>query len=267
MIPKSGDRFSDKIMLKKEDLKWPRIGWTLRPRRCTGAISTPSLSRSSPSTPATPSRSRRCRAARLSAEAGLGPDGAARAAGDPRQGAGQARRPAHLTGPVAVRGAKAGPGAGSPHQGDRAALRLGLQHHPAARRRAARRLQDDAPIHIPLDKQRMTGKLPWGLDLRSQAVLRRHGGGAAGRLGHDQLAAAAAQRRQYRQQGAGRRHDALSADPHRRRAVLLRRRPRRAGRRRGLHHRDRDRADRHLRADRARRHGRSNGRWPRRRRT
>ena len=103
-------------------------------------------------------------------------------------------------------------------------------------------------IHIPLDKERMVGKLSWGARNPAQAVLRHHGGGAAGRLGADQLAAAAAQRRQPRQQGTGRRHHALSADPHRRRAVLLRRRPRRAGRRRGLHHRDRDRADRHVRA-------------------
>ncbi len=49
-----------------------------------------------------------------------------------------------LTGPVAVRGAKAGPGARGPHQGDRAVPGLGLQHHPPARRCAARRLREDA---------------------------------------------------------------------------------------------------------------------------
>ena len=62
---------------------WPRIAWRLRRRPFTGASSTPSWRRSSPSIPATLSRSRRCRARRLAAEAGLGPDRAAGAAGDP----------------------------------------------------------------------------------------------------------------------------------------------------------------------------------------
>ena len=147
-----------------------------------------------------------------------------------------------LTGPVAVRGAKAGqvlevriktielhqdwgyntirPLAGALPDDFKT-----MRHDPHPARQAA----DDRQAAV-------------GPRSRTEAVLRHHGGGAAGRLGHDQLAAAAAERRQHRQQGTGRRHDALSADPHRRRAVLVRRRPRRAGRRRGLHHRDRDRA-------------------------
>ena len=196
-----------------------------------------------------------------------GPDGAAGAAGDPRQGAGQDRRAAHphRAGGGARRQGRAG--ARGPHQGGRAVSGLGLQHRAAAGRRAARRLQGVSPDPHPARQAADDRQIAVGPRSRSQAVLRHHGGGAAGRLGHDQFAAAAAERRQHGQQGAGRRHHALSADPHRRRAVLLRRRPRRAGRRRGLHHRDRDRPGRHLRADRARATWRRwNGRWRRRRR-
>ena len=53
-----------------------------------------------------------------------------------------------------------------------------------------------------------------GARISAQAILRHHGGGAAGRVGAGQLAAAAAQRRQPRQQGTGRRHRALSSDLH-----------------------------------------------------
>ena len=49
--------------------------------------------------------------------------------------------PGHMcTGPVAIRGAKAGPGAGGAHQDDRSALRLGLQLFGPAHGRAAGRL-------------------------------------------------------------------------------------------------------------------------------
>ena len=118
-------------------------------------------------------------------------------------------------------------------------------------------------IHIPLDRERMTGPAALGPGAAAEAVLRRDGGRAAAAWGVGLDAAAAPQRRQSRQQGARRRNDALSADPCRRRAVLGRRRARRAGRRRGLRHRDRDRARRHLRAHRARRHGARLAAWPR----
>ena len=140
------------------------------------------------------------------------------------------------------------PGAGSAHQGHPAPLRLGLQHDPPARRRAAGRLRHaDADPH-PARQTEEHRHAAVGARAAAGAVLRRDGGRAAAGLGHDLDAAAAPQRRQSRQQGAGGGHDALSADPSRRRAVLGRRRPRRAGRRRGLRHRDRDRADRHVRA-------------------
>src|SRR5581483_6316085 len=67
--------------------------------------------------------------------------------------------------------------------------------------------------------------------------------------------AAAALGREHRLQAARRRHDALSADPGRRRAAHGRRLPRRAGRRRGVRHRDRVPArarDSHARAQRPR---------------
>ena len=110
------------------------------------------------------------------------------------------------TGPVAVRGAKAGQVLAGRHQGDRSALRLGLQRHSAAGRRAAGRFPGiPAPSTSRSTGSRMTGRLPWGLEVPAAAVLRRDGGGAAGRLGHDLDSAAAPQRRQHGQQGAGRR--------------------------------------------------------------
>ncbi len=176
------------------------------------------------------------------------------AAGDPcRQRQAALLRP-YVHGPGGGARRQSGAGAAGRYRGDRAQLRLGLQHHPPARRRAARRLQG-IPQHPPHARQSAHGRpAALGAGDSAAAVLRRDGGRAAGGLGRDPDAAAAPQRRQHGQQGAGRRHDALSADLHRRRAVLGRRRPRRAGRRRGLHHRHRDRARRHLQADRARRH-------------
>ena len=130
--------------------------------------------------------------ARLAAEAGLRADRAAGVAGDPRQGAGQARRPAHphRAGGGARRQGR--PGARGPHQGDRAQPGLGLQHHPPARRRAAGRLQAIPADPHPARQAADDRQVAVGPRTRPQAVLRHHGGGAAGRLGHDQLAAAAA---------------------------------------------------------------------------
>ena len=189
------------------------------------------------------------RRAGAAAEAGLRAHGAARAAGDPHRAC-RRSSPARTscTGPVAVRGAKAG----QVLEVRIKDIQLHYDWGYNAIRPLAGALPDDFKemrlIHIPLDRARMVGTLSWGAGDSAEAVLRHHGGGAAGRLGPGRLAAAAQERRQHGQQGTGRRHHALPADPCRRRAVLLRRRPRRAGRRRGLHHRDRDRPDRHLRA-------------------
>ena len=94
---------------------------------------------------------------------------------------------------------------------------------------------------------------PHALGARSaaRAVLRRDGRGAAAGLGPHHLARPARDGRQSRQQGTRRRRQALSAGVRAGRAVLLRRRPWRAGRRRGLRHRDRDRAAGPLPADAA----------------
>jgi len=184
------------------------------------------------------------------------------AARDPRQCA--AKLPGHMcTGRSPCRAPKRA-GAGSPHQGHPASLRLGLQHDPAARRRAADDFDTPTLIHIPLDKQKNSAKLPWGSSC-ARPVLRRDGGGAAACLG---MISTLPPRRNggnldNRNWSP---HHALSADPCRRRAVLGRRRPRRAGRWRGLHHGDRDRVDRtfelHVRPDMA-----LDGRSPRPRRT
>ena len=77
-----------------------------------------------------------------SAEAGLRPDACRRRSRrstrsvQPKLGG-----PHILTGPVAVRGAKAGQVLEVRIKAIELHLRLGLQHHPSARRRAARRLQ------------------------------------------------------------------------------------------------------------------------------
>ena len=67
----------------------------------------------------------------------------------------QPKLPGHIcTGPVAVKGAKAGQVLEVRIKGDRAALRLGLQHVPA---RSPARCRTTSPtrhlIHIPLDRQ------------------------------------------------------------------------------------------------------------------
>ena len=181
----------------------------------------------------------------------------------------QPKLPGHMcTGPVAVRGAKAG----QVLEVRIKAIELHYDWGYNISGPLTGALPDDfiragTLMHIPLDEAKKTGRLPWGLELPLRAVLRRDGGRAAAGLGQRLDAAAAQERRQSRQQGAGGGHHALSADPCRRRAVLGRRRARRAGRRRGVRHGHRDRADRHLRAPRARGHARWSGRAPRRRRT
>ncbi len=116
-----------------------------------------------------------------------------------------------LTGPVADTRRQGRPGARGPHQGRRAQLRLGLQHHSAARRCAAGRFRRAAP-HPHSTRQQTHGRATAvGSRTAAQAVLRHHGGGAACRVGAGVVAATATERRQSRQQGTGRRHDAVSA--------------------------------------------------------
>ena len=121
-------------------------------------------------------------------------------------------------------------------------------------------------LNIPLDRERMVGRMPWGLDLPLETVLRGDGRGAAAGLGPHHLADPARDGRQSRQQGTGAGRKALSAGVRAGRAVLLRRRPWRAGRRRGLRHRDRDRAAGPLQADAAQGSAASTTPAPRRRR-
>ena len=115
--------------------------------------------------------------------------------------------------------------------------------------------------------KRMTGRLPWGLELPLRPFFGVMAVAPPARLGQRLDAAAAQERRQSRQQGAGGGHHALSADPRRRRAVLGRRRPRRAGRRRGVRDGHRDRARSAPSSSIVREDMRWSGRAPRRRRT
>ena len=176
--------------------------------------------------------------------------------------------PGHMcTGPVAIRGAKAG-------QVLEVRIKAIELHYDWGYNFSGPllgALPDDFPerhlMHITLDRERMTGRLPWGPELPLRPFFgvmavappaawgkvstlppRKNGGN----LDNKELVAGT---------------HALSAHPRRRRAVLGRRRPWRAGRRRGVRDGHRDRAHRHLRAHRARRHASSNGRGPRRRRT
>ena len=88
-----------------------------------------------------------------------------------------------LTGPVAVRGAKAG----QVLEVRIKSIDLHYDWGYNTIRPLAGALPDDFKemriIHIPLDKERMVGKMPWGARNSAQAVLRHHGGGAAGRVG------------------------------------------------------------------------------------
>ena len=96
-----------------------------------------------------------------------------------------------LTGPVAVRGAKAG----QVLEVRIKSIDLHYDWGYNTIRPLAGALPDDFKemrvIHIPLDKKRMVGTMSWGLGNSAQAVLRHHGGGAARRLGPGHLAAAA----------------------------------------------------------------------------
>ena len=121
-------------------------------------------------------------------------------------------------------------------------------------------------LNIPLDRTRMVGRMPWGLDLPLKPFFGVMGVSPPPAWGRISSLDPARDGRQSRQQGARRRRDALSAGVRPGRAVLLRRRPWRAGRRRGLRHRDRDRAAGPLPPDAAQGPAGSTIRAPRRRR-
>ena len=175
---------------------------------------------------------------------------------------------AHMcTGPVAVRGAKAGQVLPGRHRGHRTALDWGY----TLIRPTAGALPDEFPdyriFHVAIDKARMVGRMPWGAEIPLRpffgvmAVAPPASWGTintppprpnGGNMDLKELVAGAT---------------LYLPIFTRRRAVLGRRRPRRAGRRRGLHHRHRDRAHRHVPLERARGHEPANGRARRRRRT
>src|SRR4030088_1310844 len=106
-------------------------------------------------------------------------------------------------------------------------------------------------INIPLDATRMVGRLPWGLDPPLKPFFGVMGVAPPPGLGPHHLADPARDGRQSGQQGADPGRQTLSAGVRARRAILLRRRPWRAGRRRSLRHRDRDRAAGTVQADAA----------------
>src|SRR4029077_7868205 len=131
-----------------------------------------------------------------------------------------------MTGPVAVRGAKVG----QVLEVRIKTIDLNYDWGYNFIRPLAGALPDDFAstrlIHIPLDRARMVGRLPWGLELplkpffviivvapltarAPKAILRNHGRGPPPRLGPGAFTAASAQWRQHGQQGAGRRYDAL----------------------------------------------------------
>ena len=202
---------------------------------CTGAISTP----------------RRAAARHRQRRAGDDLDGVGQPGADARPAAqGAPALPAihakvarklgpHIcTGPVAVKGAKPG----QVLQVEIEAIDVAYDWGYNAVRPLAGALPDDFPnrvIHITLDRARRRGgcrgaRVPLAPFFGVMATAPPPAWGMLDR-------AAAPQRRQPRQQGAWRRRHALSADLRRRCAVLGRRRSRRARRRRGLHHRGRDR--------------------------
>ena len=114
--------------------------------------------------------------------------------------------------------------------------------------RCSARCRTSSPTTRPsiprIDRARGVVRAALGHRAAARSVLRHHRHRAAQGVGPLRLAGAAQLRRQHGQQGAEARHDALSAGVQRGRAVLRRRRPRRAGRRRGVHHRAGDRARR-----------------------
>ena len=106
-------------------------------------------------------------------------------------------------------------------------------------------------LNIPLDRTRMVGRLPWGLDLPLKPFFGVMGVApppAWGRI-TSLIPRAMGGNLDNKELDAGR--QTLSAGVRAGRAVFLRRRSWRAGRRRGLRHRDRDRAAGTLQADAA----------------
>ena len=97
-----------------------------------------------------------------------------------------------LTGPVAVRGAKAGQVLEVRIKAVELYQDWGYNTIRPLAGALARRLQGVSPDPHPARQAADDRQIAMGSRSRSQAVLRHHGGGAAGRLGHDQFAAAAA---------------------------------------------------------------------------
>ncbi len=108
-------------------------------------------------------------------------------------------------------------------------------------------------VHADIDTDARPRPLPpaLGHGAAPRPVLRHHGHRPAPRLGPGRQPGAPRLRRQHGQQGIEGRHDPLPAGVQPWRRILRGRRPRRAGRRRGLHHRPGDRADRHVPPHRA----------------
>ena len=160
--------------------------------------------------------------------------------------------PGHiLTGPVAVDRRRTRRRAGSRNSRRQAPAGLGLQSDPAARRHAARRFPRDPAVEYSARSNADGGPAAVGARSAAGAVFRRHGRGAAAGLGPHHLADPARDGRQSRQQGTDAGRKTLSAGVCAGRAVFLRRRPWRPGRRRGLRHRDRNRAAGTFQADAA----------------
>src|SRR5258708_1431908 len=151
--------------------------------------------------------------------------------------------PGHiLTGPVAVKGAEPG----DVLEVEILDVKLRQDWGFNLIRPLAGTLPDDFHetrlINIPLDQNAGGGRAAVGPRPADQTVFRRHGRGAAAGLGPHHLADPARDGRQPRQQGADPGRQTLFAGVRAGRAVFLRRRPWRAGRRRGLRHRDRVRS-------------------------
>ncbi len=70
---------------------------------------------------------------------------------------------------------------------------------------------DYETVIVDIDAAQNVAHLPWGTSLKSGAVLRHPGGGAASRMGAAEHDRAARFRRKHGQQGARRRHHAISA--------------------------------------------------------
>ena len=126
-------------------------------------------------------------------------------------------------------------------------LRTGLGLHlcPAAGRRAAERLRGLRADDRAAGQAAQRRHPALGHGAAAAALLRRDGRGAAEGVGNDLHHPAARPWRQPRQQAADPGLDAVPAGACGRRAPVAGRRPWRAGRRRGLHHGDRDGAGRH----------------------